>query len=325
MKKKRGCLWIGLLVIMIIFMIILTRFPVNETKEETNIGINAQSQQIETRHPNETSIEENCSEKLGTKDNFPYSAQHWTHMPLLVYINQSGEIKVDPKENKETVDLRTTQIRDAMSRLSYDVPSIQFIEINDSDKADIIFHVYMPVELRISLASDAESNIGGLSVPVTCENLMLKANIYVSPVGLGKIDECISSNLALHELLHAFGIGHDYDAGSLMSVSIMAYECPNHQISKKHIACLKEIYSNGDAEACLGVKMYKDCGKGYIQGADYNCHKNCSEGYVAGQDYECYPECGRGYYCLSGSVCCHGKCVWECLAGSSLGDDCKCY
>ncbi|MAE49254.1 hypothetical protein CMI48_00335 [Candidatus Pacearchaeota archaeon] len=150
------------------------------------------------------------------RDAYRYAEDlHWTRMPLKFFINTSG-----PTEDKEK-RIRERQIREAMERLHTAVYTIRFEKANSSEDAEINFFLYMPAEIRKEVSSKEPgmaANTIGVAFPESIDNIIYHADVYVERSNPGFATPCMDSNLALHELLHAFGLEHSEKSWHIMSI-----------------------------------------------------------------------------------------------------------
>ncbi len=164
-------------------------------------------------------------------DLFQKSAfKHWNHMPLTFAENFSEYSDAKIRASKEL------KVKYTLERLHAAIPSISF-QKSSEQKADIIFRGEIPREIRETNRPDGNFNIEGLALHNVTGNIIFKAEVYIPLPTEG--EECPSSDIALHELLHAFGLPH---SNNVESVLWDTASCTNNKIIPEDIALLKGIY-----------------------------------------------------------------------------------
>jgi len=169
---------------------------------------------------------------LSKKDIFKESSKdHWNHMPLTYTTNFSEYKDQKIKDGKEL------KIKYALERLQGAVPSISFVRILDETEADINFYGEIPSRIREAYRPEGHANTIGLALRNITGNIIYKATVYIPLPTEG--EECPSSDIALHELLHTFGLGHSTDYKSVMWDTA---SCTNNEIVKEEKDFLEKIY-----------------------------------------------------------------------------------
>ena len=169
---------------------------------------------------------------LSQKDSFPNAQhEHWSHMPLKIATNFLDY------NNEETRRSKELKVEYALERLHNSVPSISFERTKVEQDADIVFIGEIPAQIRAANQPDGNFNIAGLALHNVTGNIIFKAEVYLPLPVEG--EECPSSDIALHELLHAFGLPH---STNIKSVLWDTASCTNNEIISEDIALLKKIY-----------------------------------------------------------------------------------
>ncbi|MEK6825224.1 MAG: matrixin family metalloprotease [Nanoarchaeota archaeon] len=168
---------------------------------------------------------------LSTQDSFSQARdEHWNHMPLTYFTNFS-EYNSQIKNSKEL------KVRYALERLHNAVPTVSFEKAAKEESADIVFKGEIPPKVRESTRPDGNFNTAGLAFHTLIGNIIVKGTVYLPLPTEG--EECPSSDIALHELLHTFGLDH---STNIKSVLWDTASCTNNEIIPKDIAFLKGIY-----------------------------------------------------------------------------------
>lgn len=232
---------------------------------------------VSYEYTNETNLSNNLEvvlEKEEILDDFSNIERlHWTHMPLKFHINLSGLTKYSDEERAK----REGYIRKAMERLTQNINSITFEEVENSSEADINFFITIPYSLikemntGININPSVYEETEGLSIPEFDGKYIIHSEVYISK-------GCPDSNIALHELLHSFGVEHSKnDFGDLMSSKFVNCN-PFRRMDEETINCLKYIYSNGREQwSCEGIVSFEtessSCSIGWyrVEGTDYCC------------------------------------------------------
>lgn len=182
--------------------------------------------------------------KVRSLDWYPDKAEpHWRRMPVKYYINLTRPYHDKSTDSQD--ERLTRKVKAAFGRITEKVPSITFEEVNSNDEADIVFYFTQPRFVKedeyamkgYNFFSWIETTTVGLAVPVVWKNIILSAEIFLTPE-----EECLDSNLELHEILHTFRVPHSNSTyGAIMS----PYEggCdPGRKMKDETINYLKNIY-----------------------------------------------------------------------------------
>ncbi len=127
-------------------------------------------------------------------------------MPITFYFdpgNAHEQLAIQKRENFD----------EAMAELTSKVPSITFEEVNNANDAQLILGIILPRE-HWPTSSDGLTSTIGKMVPDEDPSTLLVASVYDT-----NGNDCEDRNVALHELLHAFGVEHNSNFGSLMSTT----------------------------------------------------------------------------------------------------------
>lgn len=182
--------------------------------------------------------------KLRQKDKFSDVLElHWIHMPLTYTVNFSEYKDQNIRIRKER------NVQYALERLHNAVSSIDFIKINNENIADINFKGEIPIKVRIEVNAEnfdednlavIENAVGLAILNNITGNIILKYTIYTPyTTYITGDDECPSSDITLHEILHAFGLPHSTNTESVLWDTA---SCTNNKIIQKDIDYLKRIY-----------------------------------------------------------------------------------
>jgi hypothetical protein len=170
---------------------------------------------------------------LSNQDIFKESSEnHWNHMPLTYTTNFSEYKEQKTRESKEL------KIKYALERLQSTVPSISFVKISDEAEADLNFYGEIPPRIREANRPEGHANTIGLALHNVTGNIIYKATVYTPLPTEG--EECPSSDIALHELLHTFSLGHSTDYKSVLWDTA---SCTNNEIVEYERAFLNRIYN----------------------------------------------------------------------------------
>ena len=168
---------------------------------------------------------------LSTQDSFSQSPRkHWNHMPLTYAVNFS-EYDTRIKASKEL------KVKYALERLHNAVPSISFQRVETEELADVIFKGEIPPKIRENTRPDGNFNTAGLAFHSILGNIIVKGTVYLPLPTEG--EECPSSDIALHEVLHTFSLQH---SNNVKSVLWDTASCTNNEIISEDISFLKGIY-----------------------------------------------------------------------------------
>ncbi len=156
--------------------------------------------------------------------------EHWNHMPLKYTTNFSDYSDPAIYKSKEL------KVKYTLERLNNAVPSITFQRVSEQE-ADIVFRGEIPRQIREANRPDGNSNIAGLAFHNTTGKIIFRATVYIPLPAEG--EECPSSDIALHELLHTFGLPH---SNNIKSVLWDTTSCTNNEIVQEDVILLKSIY-----------------------------------------------------------------------------------
>lgn len=158
-------------------------------------------------------------------DNTGFEAE-WFYMPIDVYL---GYMSIEHQEIA----------REVLIELENHIPGIDFNEKTEYDsQIEIVFYDYAPLELESIYESELTYTSGYSISEYYPRDEIVSAEVYVFPR-----NECQFYNVLFHELLHTFGIGHDDDYGTIMSVYGYGYSnCKKLELDTEIINYLNEIY-----------------------------------------------------------------------------------
>ncbi len=215
------------------------------------------------------------------KDNFSDIEEfHFTHMPLTYKIDVDTTPTTNDAYEVERIIWALQIIENSTDNL------IQFKKADFNETPDIIIYGRPPLE-----SEDKDRFIiEGLASPnETKENRIINADItlyagetflwaggsHLEVIGGNlwevteydprestswEVDDCEHfPNTEVHEILHALGIGHNYnDSHSIMfPIDYPIQSCKTEEIDKEISSCLKHIYSNGKIGGdCSNLEMY---------------------------------------------------------------------
>lgn len=191
--------------------------------------------------------------KLKNNDIFSQSNDvHWNHMPITYKIYNYS---FDRKGNIYNCEFSKSQILNihyAIERFHNIIHSVSFKEVNDNEDISILgcedkYYLDYYDYLNIFYSNDSDNNIPegyreiqlGLTIPYGYKNIFSNVKIYI----FNYEDMTCGSDVILHELFHAFGIGHTNVLGDIMypmdnSCSVIRSSVSNETINK-----LNSIYS----------------------------------------------------------------------------------
>ncbi|PIN90480.1 hypothetical protein COU60_01510 [Candidatus Pacearchaeota archaeon CG10_big_fil_rev_8_21_14_0_10_34_76] len=190
---------ISTIVLIILLLLIIT---VSDIIESSKLEL---SENYNIAPTNNDGLQTNLNNSESYK-HIKYSELEKWKMPIHYFIDV-GDTSQEMREQK------IKNFQRAIKVLTTEIPSISFVEVNSSNEAEMIFAIQLPREHWEIAGEDPFMMTIGLMVPDEDPDTRILAYVYDTPN-----NRCRDSQTALHELLHAFGIGHSqYDYGSLMS------------------------------------------------------------------------------------------------------------
>ena len=206
---------------------------------------------------------------------------HFSQTPITYFM------EVDSGGSSQGDEYEEERIRWALEIIENSTDGlIKFQEIDDYGTADLIISGFPPMENESSDTWVTEGLAGPIEVT---ENKIIysEADFYASDwelyggttdtfvkdgwiwerteyesrevVGWARSDCENFPNTEIHEILHALGIGHNYDNSYSIMFPIRheIQSCKTTEIDKEIVSCLKYIYSNGELEEdCSNINMY---------------------------------------------------------------------
>ena len=247
----------SILVLIIISGIIAGYFLINSNEEEVSSSDNG--------------LQENSSLPLDILDNFnKIEEMHFEEVPIRYYLDVNSSFTYAPYFGAKNITIngndkyKEKRILNAIKIIEEETKDlITFERVNSTEDAKILIYGLPP------LAEEGFFIIEGEAGPIEFSDNQIgysQVNFYSTDMGgytAWNYGQCSNfPTVEIHEILHAFGLGHIYDSDSriMYPLKLTYKNCKINEIDNETIYCLKKIYSNGNISGdCskLGIYPYQ--------------------------------------------------------------------